>query len=165
MAAALDQMELGAVWHMEISDLLRPDRVVADLRVRDKGQLTAELSRRAGAALQASVQAIEAALTARERLGSTGLGRGFALPHARLGAMDEFFGLFARLARPIDFEAIDGAPVDLVFLLLIPEQGANGHVAALAAISRRMRDQVFVQRLRKAAGGAEIYKLLTSAQS
>jgi len=149
---------------VDIGDLLLPERVIAGLRVSDKAQLTGELSRRAAAALQLASQPVEAALTARERLGSTGLGRGFALPHARLDGLDRFFGLFARLARPIDFEAIDERPVDLVFLLLIPENSESEHVAALAAISRRMRDRTFVQQLRKATGAAEMHALLADAQ-
>ena len=149
---------------MEIGDFLRPDRVIAGLRVGDKAQLTAELSRRAAASLQVARQPVEAALTAREQLGSTGFGQGFALPHARLGTLDRFFGLFTRLARPIDFEAIDARPVDLVFLLLIPSNAGNEHVAALAAISRRMRDQDFVQRLRKAASAGEMYTVLMDAK-
>ncbi len=150
---------------MDVSDLVPPDRVIAGLRVSGKAQLTAELSRRAAAVLHIQPGSIETALTARERLGSTGLGRGFALPHARLAGLDRFFGLFARLARPIDFNAIDERPVDLVFLLLIPESAGNEHVVALAAISRRMRDQTVMQQLRKAAGVAEIYALLTDTRA
>ena len=150
---------------MEISDFLQPDQIVAGLRVSDKAQLTAELSRRAAAALQIARQPVEAALIARERLGSTGLGRGFALPHARLAGLDRFFGLFARLARPIDFDAIDERPVDLVFLLLIPDNSGGEHVAALAAISRRIRDQALAQRLRKAASAEAMYSLLTERGS
>lgn len=148
---------------MEMGDLLRPDRVIAGLRVGDKAQLTTELSRRAAASLQIARQPVEAALIARERLGSTGLGQGFALPHARLDGLDRFFGLFTRLARPIDFEAIDERPVDLVFLLLIPGDAHGEHVAALAAISRRMRDHAFVQRLRKAGSAAAMYSALTES--
>ncbi len=145
---------------MEISDFLRPESTLIGLRVRDKAQLITELARRAGAALQRDSHVIEAALAARERLGSTGLGRGFALPHARLPDLPRFFGIFARLARPVDFESIDEQPIDLVFLLLIPEQAGNGHVTALAAISRRMRDAAFVERLRKASSATDAYKLL-----
>ncbi len=149
---------------MELIDLVQPAQVVADLRARDKAQLMAELSRRAGSALGVEPQVIEAALTARERLGSTGLGQGFALPHARLGGLDRFFGLLARLARPIDFDAIDERPVDLVFLLLIPEDAGSEHVAALAAISRRMRDHAFVQRLRKATSAEAMHAALVDAE-
>ena len=150
---------------MELGDLLQPAQIVADLRARDKAQLTAELSRRAGGALAIPPQVIEAALAARERLGSTGLGRGFALPHARLGGLDRFFGLLARLARPIDFDAIDERPVDLVFLLLIPEDAGSEHVAALAAISRRMRDQAFVHRLRTAASAEAMHAVLVDTKN
>ncbi len=149
---------------MELVDLVQPAQVVADLRARDKAQLTLELSRRAGAALAMEPQVIEAALAARERLGSTGLGRGFALPHARLDGLDRFFGLLARLARPINFDAIDERPVDLVFLLLIPEDAGSEHVAALAAISRRMRDQAIVQRLRKAVSAEAMYAVVVDAE-
>ena len=85
-------------------------------------------------------EAVQAALAAREQLGSTGLGAGFALPHARIEGLDAYLGLFVRLAKPIDFEAIDGKPVTLVFVLLIPSETTIPHVAALAAISRRFRD-------------------------
>ena len=145
---------------MEISDFLKPENTLVGLRVRDKAQLITDMARRAGAALQRDSHAIEAALTARERLGSTGLGRGFALPHARLPDLPGFYGVFGRLARPVDFQAIDEQPVDLVFLLLIPEQAGNGHVTALAAISRRMRDAAFAGRLRKAGSASEAYKIL-----
>ena len=92
---------------------------------------------------------------------TTGLGNGFALPHARLDGIGRFFGLFARLERPIGFEAIDGLAVDLVFLLLIPGSPGNGHVAALAAVSRRLRNPEIVQQLRKASSPAQMCALLT----
>ncbi len=136
---------------MEIAEFIAPDRVALDLRVRDKAQLLRELAKRAepfGGGLSADT--ILEALRAREQLGSTGLGKGFALPHARIDGLKRFVGLFARLARPVDFDAIDGAPVDLVFLLLMPADAGNNHVAALAAVSRRFRDTDTVARLRKA---------------
>ncbi len=106
---------------MDIADFLTPDRVTLNLRVRDKGHLITELTRLAASHAPAvSPATIEAALRARERLGSTGLGAGFALPHARIDGLKQFLGFLVRLARPIDFEAIDGGPVDLLFLLLIP---------------------------------------------
>jgi nitrogen PTS system EIIA component len=123
-----------------------------------------ELAKRAAAALGSDPQAVVAALVARESLGSTGLGQGFALPHARLAGLGRFFGLFARLVRPIEFQAIDERPIDLIFLLLIPEQPGSEHVAALAAIARRMRDQAFARRLRKVNGASAMYDLLTNAE-
>jgi PTS system nitrogen regulatory IIA component len=145
---------------MDLADLINPDRVVVGLRANDKAQLLQDLSRRAAGLLGMSPQPIIAALQAREQLGSTGLGRGFALPHARVEGVTAFLGLFARLSRPIEFQAIDEKPVDLVFLLLIPPNAGNEHVAALAAISRPLRDQAFVARVRKADTAAALYALL-----
>jgi nitrogen PTS system EIIA component len=146
---------------MDIADFITPDRVMIELRVRDKTQLlrdvAARLERSAGGL---SVETILAELRSREELGSTGLGRGFALPHARLEALPGFVGMFARLARPIDYDAIDGEPVDLVFALLMPADASQSHVAALAAISRRFRDAEVVARLRR--GDAEaVFAALT----
>jgi nitrogen PTS system EIIA component len=134
---------------MEIGDFITPDRIALDLRIRDKAQLLLELARRAAASGgEVPAGEILAALRSREELGSTGLGKGFALPHARIDGLTRFVGLFARLARPIDYDAIDGAPVDLVFLLLMPPEAGNNNVAALAAVSRRFRDSGTVTRLR-----------------
>jgi PTS system nitrogen regulatory IIA component len=137
------------------------------LRVRDKGQLLRELAKRAepfGGGIPSDT--ILAALSSRETLGSTGLGKGFALPHARIEGLTRFVGLFARLARPIDYDAIDGAPVDLVFLLLMPasadnNSADNNSVAALAAVSRKFRDGASVARLRK-ADAATAHTVLTA---
>lgn len=147
---------------MDITDLITKERIALDVRARDKPLLLLELARRASAAgLPATPAAIATALQARERLGSTGLGKGFALPHARVEGLTDFFGLFVRLARPIDFEAIDGQPVDVVFLLLMPQDPGNQHVAALAAVSRRMRDGDTLQRLRRAADAESALMMLT----
>ena len=94
-------------------------------------------------------------------LGSTGVGQGIALPHARLAGLEQFFGLFARLERPINFDAVDDGSVDLVFLLLIPEQVGSEHLAALAAVSRRLRQHHVAVRLRSAKAGPELYEILT----
>ena len=147
---------------MKIEDVIGPEQVVVGLRVSDKAQLLRELSRRAAAAVSLDQSVIHDALLARENLGSTGLGKGFALPHARLDALPRFFALFVRLARPIDFAAIDDQPVDLVILLLTPADAGNQHLATLAALSRPLRDAEFVQRLRRAADAETVYKLLTS---
>ncbi len=106
---------------MELTELIAPAGVLLDVRARDKAHLITDLSRiAAGQTPSVPPAAIEAALLARERLGSTGLGAGFALPHARVEGLARFVGLFVRLSRPIEFDAIDGRPVDLLFLLLIP---------------------------------------------
>jgi PTS system nitrogen regulatory IIA component len=148
---------------MRIADLIEPAHVLAALRVQDKPQLLAELARRSAAAIGIDPGVILSALRTREQLGSTGLGHGFALPHARIDGLTAFFGLFARLARPIDFEAIDSQPVDLVFLLLIPPDANAEHVAALAAIARPIRDRQFVRELRQAKDATELVNRLASA--
>jgi PTS system nitrogen regulatory IIA component len=107
-------------------------------------------------------ETVQTALSAREQLGSTGLGSGFALPHARIDGLSSYVGLFVRLAKAIDFDAIDGKPVTLVFALLIPSETAVPHVAALATISRKFRDIEFATSLRSAKTQAEAYSFLTS---
>lgn len=168
---------------MDLSDLIGVDDVVIGQPGRDKAELLAELAGRAAERLAAgeatghaamasastrvtvpTARDILASLSARERMGSTGLGRGFALPHARIEGLGRLFGLFARLAQPIDFDAIDGEPVDLVFLLLIPG-GSRDHVSALAAIARTMRDEATLRQVRKAGSAAILHRHLTSAAS
>lgn len=146
---------------MELSDLLTSDGVVAGLAVADKAALLAELGRRAGALLRLPPGPITEALQAREQLGSTGLGKGFALPHARLEPLGRFLGMFVRLARLIAFDAIDDQPVGSVFLLLTPAAATPAeHLAALAAISRRMSDPEVVRRIAAAASPAQIFAVL-----
>ncbi len=149
---------------MNIADLIAPDHVIVLLRAGDKIQLLRELSRRAARLLAIDAEAILAALQAREGLGSTGVGQGIALPHARIPGLPRMFGMFARLERPIDFDAIDAGPVDLVFLLLVPEQAAgNEHLAALATVARQLRDPNVVAQLRAAPARRELYDALTLA--
>ena len=148
---------------MALGELIGPDQVVVDLRVADKTQLLSELARRAAAVLALEQPVLLRALQAREQLGSTGLGRGFALPHARLPRMPRVYALLARLARPIDYDSVDDKPVDLVVLLLTPESAANQHLATLAALSRPFRDAAFAQQIRKAPDAAAMHRLLASA--
>lgn len=148
---------------MKITDLIGPDRVIVGLRAADKNQLLLELAGRAATALTLDRRMIFDALVARETLGSTGLGKGFALPHARLEGLQQPFALFVRLGRAIDFASIDEKPIDLVILLLTPTNGANQHLATLAAVSRPLRDDLFVQRLRQAPDAAAVHKLLAGA--
>jgi PTS system nitrogen regulatory IIA component len=147
---------------MKIANFLNLDNVVVGVRVSDKNQLIGELARRSAAATGIDAAAISSALQARERLGSTGLGKGFALPHARVPGLLSFFGAFFRLTRPIDFQAIDDQPVDLVFLLLIPMGAGNDHVAALAAISRCLRDTEVLKQVRSAPDAATVHRLFAA---
>jgi PTS system nitrogen regulatory IIA component len=148
---------------MNLLDLIRPDAVIVGVRAGDKAQLLAELARQTAMRLPLVADVVLGALVAREKLGSTGLGRGFALPHARVEGLDRLFGLFVRLARPIDFEAIDGECVDLVCLLLIPPAAGSDHVAALASVARVMRQDSTLQRVRKARDAAALYAHLEAA--
>jgi nitrogen PTS system EIIA component len=145
---------------MTIGKIIDANHVIVGLRVGDKAQLLRELATRADSALSLDQRVILDALQAREDLGSTGLGKGFALPHARIDALSQIFALFVRLARPIDFAAIDDRPVDLVILLLTPANAGNQHLATLAALSRPLRNEAFMQRLRQASDAVALHALL-----
>jgi PTS system nitrogen regulatory IIA component len=149
---------------MDLADLIEPDRVVYAGRASNKEQLLLDLASRAAASLSLDPKAIFNALRAREELGSTGLGEGFALPHARMERLDRFFGMFARLKRPVHFDSVDAKPVDLVFLLLSPATAQGEHLAALAAVSRHLRDKEFAARLRGASSVAALCSLLCDHQ-
>lgn len=147
---------------MDIAEFLPQDRVIAPLYASDKTQLLQELARRAAAVSHLPQKTIFEALEAREKLGSTGLGQGFALPHARIEGLNQFVGFFARLAKPIPYAAVDEKPVDLVFLLLIPAEAVENYVSILAAVARRIRDQDLAKRLRTTDGAAGIHALLVN---
>ena len=149
---------------MDLASLVDPRRVVFGVRANNKEQLLLDLASRAAASLNLDPKAIFNALRAREELGSTGLGEGFALPHARIEELDRFFGMFARLKRPVHFDSVDAKPVDLVFLLLSPATAQGEHLAALAAVSRHLRDKEFAARLRGASSVAALCSLLCDPQ-
>jgi nitrogen PTS system EIIA component len=149
---------------MQISTLFSPDRILLGLRAANKETLISELARRIARRAGFEAETIAAALSTRELLGSTGVGRGIALPHARVPGLKHFVALFARLEAPIEFEAIDEAPVDLVFLLLNPGESGNEHLAALAAISRLARDDSVASRLRQAKSAQEVSAILKQSE-
>jgi nitrogen PTS system EIIA component len=155
-----DQAQTPPGPFMDFRDLIKPEQVVIVPRVNDKEQLLRDLAQRAAAVLKKDVASILDPLLARENLGSTGLGQGFALPHARVEGIDRFFCLFAKLTKPVAFESVDDRPVDLVFLLLIPGNAGSDHLTALAAISRHLRDKTFMENLRKAKTPAALYGLI-----
>lgn len=140
---------------MTLEQMIPETHVFYCVRAPDKPALLAELSRRAGALLGAPPGTITTALAARESLGSTGTGHGLAVPHARLDAITATTAFLARLDRPIDFDSIDGAPVDLVCLLLASATGA-GHLHALASVSRRLRERGVAEAMRRAGSAAEL---------
>jgi PTS system nitrogen regulatory IIA component len=149
---------------MDLADLIEPNRVVFAARASNKQQLLQDLASRSATLLNLDAQVIFDALQTREELGSTGLGNGFALPHARIERLDRLFGMFMRLNRPVHFDSVDGNPVDLIFLLLIPATAGSEHLTALAAISRHLRDPQFAAKLRKATSAAMLCELLCGQQ-
>lgn len=146
---------------MNIKDFLSPGNVITDLRASDKTGVLQELARRAGAVLNVPSDAISAELLKRERLGSTGVGDGIAIPHARVAGLQNPFGMLARLKQPVDFEAVDGQPVDLVFLLLAPVSPQAGQLNVLACVARRLRDQHTLEELRGAKDNDTLYRRMT----
>jgi PTS system nitrogen regulatory IIA component len=142
---------------MRISDLLSPVDVMVDVRVPNKSALLRELADKAAASLKLRLDQVAPLLLKREDLGSTGIGRGVAIPHARLPELDRPFGLLAKLKQPIEFDAIDGQAVDLVFLLLLPAAAENGQLGALALVARTLRPPEVLVRLRRARTVSEIY--------
>ena len=146
---------------MEIADLLSPRGVIANLRVGSKKQALQDLSRRAATATGIAERRIFEVLNERERLGTTGIGMGIAIPHGKMPEITRLFGLFARLERPIPFDAIDDQPVDLVFLLLAPANAGADHLTALARISRLLRDRATCNKLRGTNNPDALYALLT----
>ncbi len=149
---------------IDLADLIEPNRVIFAARASNKEQLLQDLASRAATLLHLDAQTIFNALQLREELGSTGLGNGFALPHARIEGLDRLFGMFARLNRPVHFDSIDGKSVDLVFLLLLPPTAGTEHLAALACVSRYLHDKEFAARLRKAPSAAALCSLLCDRQ-
>ncbi len=150
---------------MDVADLVTPKCVVPRLRAASKKQALQDLARHAGRISGIDERAIFDALLERERLGSTGVGLGIAIPHAKLPGLAGLHGLFARADTPIDFDAIDEQPVDLIFLLLAPEAAGADHLKALARVSRLLRNHDTCEKLRGAAGAEAIYALLTESEA
>jgi nitrogen PTS system EIIA component len=146
---------------MEIADLISPAAVVAHLKAASKKQALQELAKHAAVLTGLPERRVYETLSEREKLGSTGMGQGIAIPHGRLAGVDRMTGLFARLDHPVDFGAPDDLPVDLVFLLLAPEDAGADHLKALARVSRLLRNQAVCEKLRAASQDAALYALLT----
>ena len=146
---------------MDLSDLLAPGGIFPAFEAASKKQALLDLSARAAEMTDLDIRAIHDALLQRERLGSTGLGRGIAVPHVKLNGLTGIVCLFARLTTPIDFESLDGEPVDLIFLLLAPDHAGGDHLKALARISRLVREPAALERLRSAPDLANLKRALT----
>ena len=148
---------------MPLLDFLTPEAVVASLRVSGKKQALQELAAHAARLTGLDERVVFEALLQRERLGSTGIGEGLAIPHGKLPNLSRLFGLVARLDRPIDFEALDGQPVDILFLLLAPEGAGADHLKALARIARVLREPGTIERIRAARDADAVFAVLMEA--
>jgi nitrogen PTS system EIIA component len=145
---------------MPLTDLVAPNAVVPALKVNSKKQAIQELAAKAAKLTDQNERMIFETLLQREKLGSTGIGNGIAIPHGKLAKIERLFGLFARLDRPVDFDALDGQPVDLVFLLLAPEGAGADHLKALARVARLLRDRDIARKLRDSRDAEAIYAVL-----
>ena len=151
--------------NMSLKDLLNPDAILPSLKVTSKKAALQEISEKAALVSGIPAREIFDALLQRERLGSTGVGNGIAIPHGKLAKAGRIFGVFARLERPIDYEALDGAPVDLVFLLIAPETAGADHLKALARTARIFRDPATTAKLRATRDAAALYTMLIQPPS
>jgi PTS system nitrogen regulatory IIA component len=148
---------------MNISDLLAPDAIIPALKAQNKKQLLQELAARAHGQTRLPERRIFETLIERERLGTTGVGQGIAIPHGRMAEATTITGIFARLETAIDYEAVDSQPVDLVFMLLAPENAGADHLKALARVSRLLRDKPTCEKLRAAGTAEALYAILTGS--
>ncbi|GLQ04988.1 PTS IIA-like nitrogen regulatory protein PtsN [Sneathiella chinensis] len=146
---------------MEIAELISPQTVFVDVKASSKKQVLQELARRAAVATGCSERDILTVLIERERLGTTGVGKGIAIPHGKLKSLKKIHGFFARLDSSVDFDAMDDMPVDLVFLLLAPDDGGADHLKALARVSRTLRDTNRCERLRGTENADALFAVLT----
>jgi PTS system nitrogen regulatory IIA component len=145
---------------MKISDLLSPADVMIDVRPSNRRLLLQEFAAKAAVSLGLRVDQVAPCLLKREELGSTGIGHGVAIPHARLPDLQKPYGLLAKLKQPIEFDAIDGQEVDIVFVLLLPAAAENGQLGPLALVARTLRPPETLARLRGAMNTSELYSAI-----
>ena len=146
---------------MNVSEFLSPQAVFCDVSAPNKKKLLAELATMASSVCGLDAGLIFEALWEREKLGSTGVGQGVAIPHGRMEKLDRIIGVFVQLAVPVPFDSVDDAPVDLVFLLLTPQAAGADHLKALARVSRLLRSHVICEKLRASKDSAALFALLT----
>jgi len=150
---------------MTLVDLVAPNAVIPVLKAATKNQAIQRLAATAAGLIGQHQSAVLEILMQTEKLGSTGIGDGIAIPHGELAKLDRLFGLFARLERPVDFNALDGQPVDLIFLLLAPQAAGVDHLKALARIARLLRDPDVARRLRGSRDADALFAVLTAPRS
>jgi PTS system nitrogen regulatory IIA component len=146
----------------DFSDMLRPDAVLTDMVATNKKAVFQQIATVTAQIVGVDSKLIADRLGAREKLGSTGFGGGVAIPHAKLEGLAQVTGVFARLDHPVDFQAVDDLPVDLVFMLLSPTDAGAVHLKALARVSRRLRDKAFLEKLRGGGSPDALYALFTA---
>lgn len=146
---------------MRAIDFTTPDTVFVGLSAGSKKQALQEISKRAEALIGIESRAILGVLLEREKLGTTGIGKGIAIPHGRLDGLSQVHGFFCRLAEPVAFGALDEKPVDLLFVILAPEDADSEHVKLLAQTARQLRDEGLVAQLRQADQAEKIFALLS----
>jgi nitrogen PTS system EIIA component len=146
---------------MNLTDIIDARAVLPHVKAQSKKALLQDLAQSMAKIVAVDQRIIFETLLTREKLGSTGLGQGIAIPHGRIAGINRVYGLFARLAAPIAFESVDGNPVDLVFVLLAPEHAGADHLTALARISRILRDPMTVAKLRGTETSEGLYAILT----
>lgn len=146
---------------MSVTDLLTPNAVVPTLKATSKKAALQEIAARAAELIGHDERTVFEVLMQREKLGSTAIGNGIAIPHGKLPKLDRLIGLFVRLGRPIDFEALDNQPVDLIFLLLAPEGAGADHLRALAQVARLLRDPAVARKLRESDDAEALFAVLT----
>lgn len=150
---------------MDLNELLRPEAIIANLKANSKKQALQELAEKASEICGETERDIFDTLLQRERLGSTGVGNGIAIPHGKIVNLDGLHGLFARLDKPIEFDSLDDQPVDLIFVLLAPEGAGADHLKALARVARLLRDGEVASKLRATTDADAIYSILTHPQA
>ncbi|TFF19822.1 PTS IIA-like nitrogen regulatory protein PtsN [Jiella endophytica] len=150
---------------MDVDTLIDPGAILPDLRANSKKQVLQEMAARAAEITGISEREIFETILGREKLGSTGVGNGIAIPHGKLAELDHIVGLFARLSRPVDFDALDDQPVDIVFLLLAPQGSGADHLKALSKVARLLRNRGIVDEIRDTRDGNTIYALMTNAMA
>jgi PTS system nitrogen regulatory IIA component len=149
----------------DLSEILSIEAIDAGLAVANKKALIQQLGAAAARLMGKPAKQVVACLSAREKISSTGFGAGTAIPHGKIEGLDRVFGYFARLSQPIDFQAIDGLPVDLIFVLLSPPDAGADHLKALATVSRMFRDRQILAKLRGARSKDALFALLAGAEA
>ena len=149
---------------MTLADLIAPNAVIPVLKANSKKQTLQLLAQKAAEVIGLNEGNILEGLLERERLGSTGVGNGIAIPHAKLTGINRLYGIFARLDQPVDFDSIDDMPVDLVCLLIAPEGAGADHLKALARVSRLLRDKGICEKLRGTTEADALYALLLDSE-